>query len=74
VALSISIEPTGDGWTLKSAPLGLDLVFATGGQAEANGRKLASHLARSGQAVELEIILRDGVVAAVIPFAPSAAA
>jgi hypothetical protein len=74
MALSITIVSAGDGWTLRSAELGLDLTFASGGRAEAEGRELAGRLARAGQAVELEIILRDGTVAAVVPFAAGAAA
>jgi hypothetical protein len=74
VALSITIAPAGDGWALQSSAVGLDRRFASGGRAEAEGRAFASHLAREGQATELKIVLRDGTVAAVIPFGEAAAA
>ncbi len=74
MALSISITPAGDSWALRSDALGLHQVFASGGRAEASGRELAGCLAREGRAVQLEITLRDGTVAAVIPFGTAAAA
>jgi hypothetical protein len=74
MALSITIRPAEDGWAVRSADLGQDLVFASGGRAEAFGRALAARWALEGHIVELEIILRDETVAAVIPFGRAAAA
>ncbi|MBV8684165.1 MAG: hypothetical protein JO111_14910 [Caulobacteraceae bacterium] len=68
MALSITIRPAGEGWVLRSPALGADMFFSKGGRAEAAGRALASRLADSGQTVELEVVLRDGAVAGVIPF------
>jgi hypothetical protein len=70
--VSITIAPADDGWAIKSAPIHLDLTFASGRRAEAHGREVAQRMAEAGQAVELEIILRDGSVAATIPFAAAA--
>jgi hypothetical protein len=74
MALSITIRPADGGWAVRSADLGQDLVFASGARAEAFGRELAARWARDGRVVELEIILRDETVAAVIPFGRAAAA
>jgi hypothetical protein len=74
MALSIIIAPAADGWAVTSQDLGLDLVFSSGAQAEAHGRETAGRLARAGYAVELDIILRDGSLAATIPYAPAMAA
>ena len=62
MALSITILPVDAGWTLRSPALGADMFFSRGGRAEA------------GQAVELEVVLRDGTVAGVIPFPAAPAA
>lgn len=74
MALSITIRPVEGGWAVRSASLDDDFVFVSGGRAEAFGRELAARWARDGHAVELEIILRDETVAAVIPFGRAAAA
>jgi hypothetical protein len=50
------------------------MFFSKGSRAEAAGRALASRLAQAGEAVELEIVLRDGAVAGVIPFPPATGA
>jgi hypothetical protein len=50
------------------------MFFSRGGRAEAAGRALARRLAEAGQAVELEVVLRDGTVAGVIPFPAAPAA
>ena len=74
MALSITIAPAADGWAVKSPELDVDLVFSSGRQAEVQGRDIAGRLARAGYAVELDIILRDGSLAATIPYAPAMAA
>ena len=68
MALSITILPVDEGWTLRSPALGAEMFFTMGGRAEAAGRALARRLAEAGQTVELEVVLRDGTVAGVIPF------
>lgn len=72
--LTLTVAPVEGGWTLKSSDIDLDLAFASGRQAEAQGREFASRLARTGRHVELEIILRDGSLAATIPYGPALAA
>jgi hypothetical protein len=74
MALSITISPVDDGWTLRSLALGADMFFLKGGQAEAAGRALASRVAAAGQDVELEVVLRDGALAGVIAFPAARAA
>lgn len=74
MALSITIRPAEGGWAVRSADLGQDRVFASGGRAEVFGRELAARWAHQGHIVELKIILRDETVAAVIPFGRAAAA
>ena len=74
MALSITIYPAGDGWAVRSPAIGADMFFSQGGRAEAAGRALASRLAEAGEAVELEVVLRDGTVAGVIPFPAASAA
>lgn len=74
MALSVIIAPAATGWAVKSPELDVDLVFTSGRQAEVQGRDLADRLARAGYAVELDIILRDGSLAASIPYAPAMAA
>lgn len=68
MALSITIRPAGEGWAVHSAALGAEMFFSKGGLAEDAGRALASRLADAGQAVELNVVLRDGTSAGVIPF------
>jgi hypothetical protein len=74
MARSITIRPAEDGWAVRSTDLGEKLVFASGGRAEVFGRALAARWASEGHLVELEIILRDETVAAVIPFGRAVAA
>lgn len=72
MALSITIAPEHDGWALTSDALQLERSFASGAHAEAYGRDLAGRLSQRGQAVDLAIILRDGTLAATIPFRAAA--
>ncbi len=71
MALSINIAPTDDGWAVSSSALEAPMFFHSGGQAEAAGRRLGEQLARSGQSVELVIVVRDGAVAGRIAFPAS---
>lgn len=63
MALSITIDPAGQGWVLRSAALGSEQFFHSGGRAEDAARNLASRVAGAGRDAELEIRLRDGVLA-----------
>jgi hypothetical protein len=59
----ITVSPLGEGWTLRSATLDNDMVFQSGAQAEAAAKALAERLNAAGEAVTLEIRLRDGRLA-----------
>ncbi len=74
MALTITIAPIDDGWTLRAKVLATELYFLSDGGAETAGRTLAERLARAGQATELEVVLRDGAVAARISFPAAVAA
>ena len=74
MALSITIAPAGNGWAVQSPDLDQDQVFASGSRAEAFGRDLAAYAAREGEHVELRIMLRDGTLAATLPFGRAQAA
>jgi hypothetical protein len=74
MALAISITPADNGWALRSSLLEVEQYFFSGGRAESAGRELAERLAKAGQAVELEIRLRDGALAGRIRFPAAIAA
>lgn len=74
MVLEITITPVGDQWSLSAPELGEDLHFSGGGQAETAGRNLARRLAAAGQAATLTIVLRDGQVAARLPYPAALAA
>jgi hypothetical protein len=63
MAHSITIRPIDNAWVVSAKTLGADLFFFSGGRAEATARGLAKRMARAGQAAEVEIVLRNGVVA-----------
>ena len=68
MALSITVAPVGRGWVLRSPTLGSEQFFSSGGRAEAAARSLADRVAGAGRDAELEIVLRDGVVAGRLSF------
>jgi hypothetical protein len=72
--LSITIAPLNQGWTLSAPAIDLHQDFASGRDAETRGRDLASRLARTGHDARLDIILRDGTLAATIPYRAAIAA
>ncbi len=74
MALSVTILPAEDGWTLRAPAVGADMFFLKGGQAEAAARALAARLAAAGEDVELEVVLRDGALAGRIAFPAALAA
>jgi hypothetical protein len=67
----ITVSPVGDAWQVQ-APTVEPALFKSGGRAELSARRLAERLAREGRAVEIEIYLRDGRLAARLPYHASA--
>jgi len=63
MALVISVAPAGEGWAVSSEALENDLTFDRGARAEAAARALAERYASAGRPAEVEIFLRDGVLA-----------
>jgi hypothetical protein len=63
MALLISVAPAGDGWAVRSNGLDEDLVFDAGAPAERAARSLAAQHAATGGQAEVQIFLRDGVLA-----------
>jgi len=64
MTLAITVHPAGQGWAISTPDLAGEIYFISGGKAEAAARALARRLARAGRSVELEIVLRDGSIAA----------
>ena len=74
----VSVEPTDDGWAVRSAVLDQELRFSSGARAEAAARGLGESLAMTGEAAEIQIHLRGGALAGRFlipccdsPFAPA---
>jgi hypothetical protein len=63
MALLISVAPVGEGWAVSSEALENDLTFDGGARAEAAARALAKRYAEDGMLAEVQIYLRDGVLA-----------
>jgi hypothetical protein len=59
----ISVAPAGEGWAVRSEALDTDLTFQGGARAEAAARALAEQYADAGRHAEVEIYLRDGMLA-----------
>jgi hypothetical protein len=59
----ISVKPAGGGWSVQSDAFDSEMMFLSGAKAEAAARRLAWTLARSGEAAEIHIFLRDGAMA-----------
>jgi hypothetical protein len=66
----ISVEPFGDGWTVRSDQLDNDMVFQRGAAAEAAAKILGDGLARRGRPAKIVIRLRDGTIAGQFVCAP----
>lgn len=62
----ISVQPLGDGWSVRSDAFDSEMMFLSGAKAEAAARRLAATLAKGGQRSEIRIFLRDGRLAGVI--------
>ena len=59
----ISVQPLGDGWSVRSDAFDSEMMFLSGAKAEAAARRLADKLGRSGESAEIRIYLRDGQLA-----------
>jgi hypothetical protein len=68
--LKITVRPAETGWVLER-PFTPAVPFESGAQAELTARHDAEGLARAGLRTVVEIVLRDGRVAARLGFGPS---
>jgi hypothetical protein len=59
----ITVQPMGDGWSVRSDAFDSAMIFLSGAKAEAAARRLAATLARNGENSEIRIFLRDGRLA-----------
>ena len=59
----ISVQPFGDGWSVRSDAFDSEMMFLSGAKAEAAARRLAEKLTRRGESAEIRIFLRDGQLA-----------
>jgi hypothetical protein len=59
----ISVQPFGDGWSVRADAFDSEMMFLSGAKAEAAARRLADKLARGGERAEIRIFLRDGQLA-----------
>ena len=57
---AIIVEPSADGWAVKSAQFANAMFFRSGESAEAAARQLGTKMARESDEVVIEIFLRDG--------------
>ena len=59
----ISVEPLGDGWSVRTDKQSDVKHFSSGRAAEAAARRLAERFSNVGQSAEIQIWLRDGTMA-----------
>ena len=59
----ISVQPFGDGWSVRSDAFDSEMMFLSGAKAEAAARRLADKLVKGGESAEIRIFLRDGQLA-----------
>lgn len=59
----VSVQPLGDGWSVRSDGFDSEMMFLSGAKAEAAARRLAATMARNGESSEIRIFLRDGRMA-----------
>lgn len=57
---AIIVEPSADGWAVKSAHFANEMFFRSGESAEAAARELGAKMALATGEVVIEIFLRDG--------------
>lgn len=58
----IYVEPLAEGWALRQAAVANPQVFVSGAKAEDAALRLGARLAAAGDATEIRIYLRDGVL------------
>jgi hypothetical protein len=58
----IYVEPMAEGWAVRQDLVENHQVFSSGAKAEDAAMRLASRLAKAGQASEVHVYLRDGVL------------
>jgi acetylornithine/succinyldiaminopimelate/putrescine aminotransferase len=58
----IYVEPMADGWAVRQDEVVNPQVFSSGAKAEEAALRLARRLADAGQASEVQVYLRDGVL------------
>jgi hypothetical protein len=68
----IAVQPINGGWAVRSTSFENDLIYQSGGAAEAVARELGEKLAAEGQRSEIRIHLRDGSIVARFVCAPAA--
>ena len=56
---TIKVEPLEGGWTVQTDSTANDMVFRSGRDAEGAARALAERIARQGEAVRLQLRLRN---------------
>lgn len=59
----ISVKPSVIGWSVQTDESLNEQMFFSGAKAEGAARSLAGKLAEQGEASEIQIFLRDGVLA-----------
>lgn len=57
---TIRVAPADAWWAVRSDVFDNEMLFRSGGQAEAAGKRLAIALARAGRLAKLEVKARDG--------------
>ncbi len=57
---TIKVEPLDGGWSVQTDRTANDMVFRSGRAAEETARALAERIARQGEAVRLQLRLRNG--------------
>jgi hypothetical protein len=67
----ISLEPLGEGWTVRVDSFANDMVFLSGSKAEDAAMRLGRRLAEAGRSAEVRILIRGGVLAARFVFTPA---
>jgi hypothetical protein len=57
---AIVVEPSAEGWVVKSPSFDNEMFFRSGENAEVAARRLGAKLAHANASVVIEIFLRDG--------------
>jgi len=59
----VSVQPVGDGWSVRTDAFDSEMMFLSGAKAEAAARRLADTMAKNGEHAEIHIFVRDGRLA-----------